>query len=225
MESVQLDDGPLVVVHAEVDQRVTELGVPPVLLDHEQRRRLLAAPVPPGDLSCGQAFDEPLGQLEMFVLLERRREGVDRLLRDEDVPLRRIAVARPPARPVVALGTGERGRATCAVDDPDLPLCAILVRGGESLDHLRRRPSLAQQGQPVRAVPGVRVRLRGDRPDVRLRPGHDRADREEFRLHSDAPLGRREVTGDDRVGGDEATAHTSAPGGRGRAGPDARAAR
>ena len=51
--------------------------------------------------------------------------------------------------------------------------------------------ALAQEREPVAAVARVRVRLRRDRADARLGPGHDRADGEELRLRRDAPLARR----------------------------------
>ena len=65
-----------------------------------------------------------------------------------------------------------------------------------------RRVALAEQRQPVRPVGEVRPGLRRDRPDLRLRGGNGRADRQELRLDGDAPLARLEVARDDRVRGD-----------------------
>ena len=98
---------------------------------------------------------------------------------------------------------GPRRRASLAVDDADLPLVASGVVGHEPRDDLLRVEPLAQQREPVRPVTRVRVRLRRDRADAGLRPRHDRADREELRLHRDSPLRRVEIARDDRVRRDD----------------------
>ena len=79
------------------------------------------------------------------------------------------------------------------VDDAELAVLAAVVGRGQPRDHLLGARALAQQREPVRPVARVRVRLRRDRADVRLRPGDDRADGEELRLRRDAPLARLEV--------------------------------
>ena len=77
--------------------------------------------------------------------------------------------------------------------------------------------SLAKEREAVGPVPRVRPRLRGDRADVRLGPGDDAADREELRLHRDAPLLRVEVAGADGVRRDDRASRRSSPRGRARA--------
>ena len=58
VDAPQLVDGPLVVVDAQVDQRVgVEVAASP--LDDEQRRGLLAAPVAAGRLRGGEAREQP----------------------------------------------------------------------------------------------------------------------------------------------------------------------
>ena len=182
-----------------------------VLLDDEQAGRLLAAAVAAGGLGGVEAVQEAERERLPGRPLEGVGEPVHRGLRDEDVALGRVAGARPAAGPRVAAFAGVRRRASLAVDDAELPLRAALVRGGQPLDDLLGRESLAEQRQAVRAVARVRVRLRRDRADVRLRPGDDRADGEELRLDGDTPLARLEVAGDDRVGGDDRLSHTSGP--------------
>src|SRR5262249_15053902 len=127
-EPPELRDRALVVVDAQIDDRVGELRVTGVLLDHEQGRGLLAAPVAAGRLSCGQTLDQPLSELEMAVRLEGGCEGVDGRRRDEDVPLRRVALARAPARPLVTARPGERRGASGGVDDADLAFVPAFVR-------------------------------------------------------------------------------------------------
>ena len=63
--------------------------------------------------------------------------------------------------------------------------------------------SFTQQREAVGAVARVGIRLRRDRADAGLRPRNDRADREELRLHGDAPLRRLEIARGDRVRRDD----------------------
>ena len=72
-ESLQLGDRTLVVVDAQVDDGVEELRVAGVLLDDEECGRLLSAAVASGCLRRCEALEEPLGQLEVGIRLERRR--------------------------------------------------------------------------------------------------------------------------------------------------------
>ena len=154
-------------------------------------------------LRSGEAFDQPLAELEVRIRLERDRQRLYRRRRNEDVSLGRVALTGATSGPFVAAPAGERRGSPGRVDAPDLPLVATLVGRRERLDRLLGRASLAQQRQPVGPVARVRVRLRRDRADVRFGPRDDRADREELRLHGDAPLPGLQVAGDDRIGGDQ----------------------
>jgi hypothetical protein len=205
-----------VVVDAEIEEDVREAGVAAVGLDDEKRGGLLAAAVAAGRLRRVEAVEQALDQRASGSPLERLCERVDRLGRDEDVALRRIAVARAMTGPVVAPVSGEGGAAARSVDDPELALRSVVVGLGQSGDDLLRRDALAEQREPVRPVAGVRVRLRGDRPDARLGPGNDRADGEELRLRGDAPLTCLEVAGADRVRGDDRATRRSSPPDRAR---------
>jgi hypothetical protein len=207
VEPAQLGDGPLVIVHAEIDQDVREARVAAVLLDHEQRGGLLAAPVAACVLRGGEALEQPLGEGFSGRGLERVGERVDGLGGDEDVPLRRITGAGAPARPVVALGARERCASAGRVDDAQLAVLAALVRAREALDHPVGREPIAQQREPVRPVARVRVRLRRDGSDLGLGPRDDGADGEELGLYGDAPAARLEVTGGDRVRRDARFSH------------------
>ena len=142
MDAPQLLDRPFVVVDAQVDDDVGEPGIAAVALDDEQASRLLAAAVAAGLLRGGEAIEQPLGERPARAALEGLRERVDGRCRDEDVALGRVAGPGAPARPVVALGAGERGASALRVHDPELAVLAPVVRLGQSLHGLlRARPS------------------------------------------------------------------------------------
>src|SRR5439155_906009 len=69
----------------------------------EQCRRLLSAPVAAGRLRGVEAVEEALGE-RARAGLEGLRDRVHRGLRDQDVPLRRVAVPGPAAGPLETLG-------------------------------------------------------------------------------------------------------------------------
>ena len=187
------------VVDPEVDEDVGEVRVPSVALDDEEGRGLAPAAVAARRLRRVEAVEQPLREPLPGRRLERLGERVDRLARHEDVPLRGVAGAGAAARPGVALVARVGRRPALGIDDPELAVGAALVRRGEPLDHLLGAEPVAQEREPSRAVAGIRVRLRRDRADVRLRPRDDRADREELRLRRHAPLPRLEVARADRV--------------------------
>jgi hypothetical protein len=218
VDPAQLLDRTLVVVDAKVDEDVRESGVPPIALDHEQRRRLLPTAVAAGCLCSHETFEQPLHERQALGLLEGLRERCDCLLADEDVALRGIAGAGSAPRPVEAIGSGVAGSAAVAVDDPDLALGTALVGAGQARDGVVGREPFAQEREALGAVARVGERLRGDRSDLGLGEGTDRADGEELRLHGDAPLPRLEVARRDRVRRDDRLSHTSAPSSRARAG-------
>ena len=102
MDAPELAYRPVVVVDPKVDEHVAQAGVAAVLLDHVERRRLLAPAVAAGLLRGGEALEQPLGERSSGGRLERRREGLHRPGADQDVPLRRVAGAVEPARPLEA---------------------------------------------------------------------------------------------------------------------------
>ena len=110
-------------------------------------------------------------------------------------------------RPGVAPRAGVRGCAAVAVDDPELALVSARVRVGQSRDRVLGGQAFTQEPQSVGAVARVRIRLGGDRADLRLGPGNQRADGEELRLRGYAPLSRLEVARDDRVRRDDPFSH------------------
>ena len=112
------------VVDAEVDEDVGKARVAPVALDDEQCCGLLAAPIPACGSRGGERLEEPIGEWFAAGRLERLDERIDRLARDEDVALRRVAVAAAAARPAEAARARERCRPAVRVDDPELPLTA-----------------------------------------------------------------------------------------------------
>src|SRR5439155_18946503 len=167
VDPAELGNWKLVIVDAQIDDRVGQVRVARVLLHDEQGGGLLPAAVPAGGLRGGQAFDEPFGQREVTVRLERHGQSVHGLTGHEDVSLRRIALAGPAAGPLVALRAGERRGSPRRVNDPDLAVLSALVGSRKGVHHLLSRLARAQQRQTVRSVTRIRPRLRGDGADVR----------------------------------------------------------
>ena len=192
------------VVDTKVDRDVGEAAVPATRPDDEQRGRLLASPVAARLLRGREAPDEPRSERLAAAGLERLGERAHGHLRDEDVPLRPVRGPRAATSPVEARGAGVRHASAARVHDPDLPVLAAFVGRRRAFDDLLRGQPLAQEREALRPVPRIRIRLGRDRAHSRLRPGDDRADGEELRLHGDSPLAPLEIAGTDRVRGDAA---------------------
>ncbi len=133
----ELRDGLLVVVDAQVDERVAQSRVAAVLLDDEQRCRLLAAAVAAGRLGGREALEQALRERLSVRGRERRCQRGDRLLADEDVALSGEARPGESARPFHARGARVGGAAAVGVDDADLAVGTAVVRVGQAGDHLR----------------------------------------------------------------------------------------
>ena len=67
------------VVHAEIDDDVGQVRVTRVLFHDEEGCGLLASPISARRLRRGETLDQTLGQLEMPIPLECRRERIDGL--------------------------------------------------------------------------------------------------------------------------------------------------
>ena len=158
---------------------------------------------PPASLCRGEAFDQALAERLARGRLEGVGERVDRLLPDDDVALRRVAMSGAVACPLVARGARPGCRPAVRVDDADLALVAPVVCVDETLHDSGGVETFPQQREPVGPVARVRVRLSRDCADAGLRPRHHRADREELRLDGDTPLRRLEVARSDRVRRDD----------------------
>ena len=209
VQAAELVDRPLVIVDSQVADEVRQLGVASVPLDDQEGRRLLSPPVAARRLRGRQAVEQPLGEAAAHGRPERLRERVDRLGPDEDVALGRKARPGAVSRPREAARPGPDRRVAARVDDTELALVTALVGADQPFHGLLGREPFAQEREALGAVTRVRVRLGGDRADVRLRPRYDRSDREELRLDGDAPLRRIEVAGGDRERRDHgSTTHT-----------------
>ena len=95
--------------------------------------------------------------------LEGLGHRVDRLARDENVPLRGVALSRAASRPVEAFLAGVGRRASLGVDDPHLSMVAALVLARELVDDLLGGEAFAKQLEPVRPVARIGIRLCRDR--------------------------------------------------------------
>src|SRR5262249_6938579 len=148
-----------------IDGAVVEAAVAAAVADHEQRRRLLAALVAARLVAGLQRRQDAPGEWA-FRLLERRRHRGDDLLAGQEVALAGVVLARPGAGPRHALRAGEVRRVAGGVHDADLADVLLPVVLGQRPDHVRGRLAAGQQLQAARAVGGVGVALRGDRPGV-----------------------------------------------------------
>jgi hypothetical protein len=161
------------VVHAEVDERVREARIALLGPDDEQCRGLLAAAVSACRLRGVETGEEPLGEGLSGRRLERLGERLDRLRRDEDVALRRVARTRTTAGPRAALLARIGRRIAEPVDDPDLTLRALLVRSRQLLDRGSGPGAVAQKREPLRPIARIRPGLGCDGADERLGPRDD----------------------------------------------------
>ena len=183
----------------QVDERVGQPRVAAVLLDDEQRSRLLPTAVAAGRLGRVEAVEEPLGQRRAGRPLERLGERVNGVAGDEDVALGRVARSGAAARPGLAFLSGERRRPPLRIHDPDLPALASLIIGEQQLQGLFGALPAREQLQALGPERRVPERLRRERTDPGFRPGHHGADREELRLHAHPRLAGLGVEADGRM--------------------------
>ena len=94
---------------------------------------------------------------------------------------------------------GERSGAALRVDHTDLSDRGAGIDGARRVECLLGGAPLIELFETAPPVRGFRERLGRDRADARLRPRHDRSDREHARLHTDAELARDRIASDDRV--------------------------
>ena len=98
-QAPELPERALVVVHAQVDENVGEPGIP-LLRPHDEERCGLLAPAVTSCCLCGvEAVEEALRERLVAGRFEGLGECVHGLRRDEDVALRRVAVAHSVAGP------------------------------------------------------------------------------------------------------------------------------
>src|SRR5205823_13073164 len=93
VDAAELVERPRVLVHAQVDDLVRETRIAAVLLDHEERRRLLAAPVAARCLGGVEAVEQPLGEraLRAFEGLGDRIDGLGRRSEEHTSELQSLA--------------------------------------------------------------------------------------------------------------------------------------
>src|SRR3954452_10056527 len=184
------------VVDAQGDVAVVAAFAPARLTHDQERGRLFPSAVATGGIAGEQRRQEPVAQVAVGV-----REGLgerrDDIFTRQDVPLYGEGVAGAPARPLHAVGAGERGRTAVRVDEADLALFAIAVRLEDRVERGVRGQTARHQSHALGTEVGVRPRLRGDGSDTRLRPWHHRADARELRRDGHAEVAGRFVERDD----------------------------
>src|SRR6267143_1357789 len=192
----ELVDRPRVVVDPEVDPSVVEPAVSARLPDDEEGRGLLTAAVPARVLPRDEGREKLHGEVPDRGLERTGHPRHDPFPR-QDVPLAGVPAAHDVARPRVALVSRVRGGPSPRVHDPNLTLCAFLVVRCEFDDRVRRTDAAPQEGEPPRAVRRVRVALRRDRADPRLREGDRVPHGRELRFHGDPEVLRLRIERDD----------------------------
>ena len=187
------------VVDPQVDPAVVATAVAACRTDDEEGRRLAPTGIAAGLIARREGRQQPVRQGSLRSL-EGRQCVVDHSRPDEDVALDRHVLRRPTPGPGQAGRPRVGGRAAVGVHDAELTLGRGLVHFGEGSDDGRGVVAPSKPRKPIRTVRDVRKCLARDRADPRLRPGHDRPDRQELRGHGHAEVAGRGIAGDDREG-------------------------
>jgi len=167
--------------------------------DDEESRGLLPSLVASRTLPGAEGREESDRKISL-----RPFERLAHLLHDvfarEEVSLACVVPADEMAGPRKALLPGVRGRPAARVHDSGLPLCAFLIGLHETLQRIFRCDTLLQQGEGLRAVCRVRVRLGRDGADPGPGEGHNGSDGDELRFDRDAEVLRLGIEPDDAEG-------------------------
>ena len=142
--------------------------------DDEDPARLAAAPVPARGLGGVECVEQPVGQ-RAFRSLEGFRHRLPDALAVDHVRLRAESIARSEARRRDAGLAYVHGHPTFGVEDRDLAVFGILVRGNEFGECLLGGLPVPQQLEAERAVRELGVRLRGHDAHSGCAPRHHRA--------------------------------------------------
>src|SRR5207253_4782244 len=118
----------------------------------------------------------------------------------QEVSLACVIPADEMAGPWKAFLPGIRGRPAVRIHDARLPLCGFLIGLHETLQRILRCDTPLQQGEGLRAVRRVRVRLGRDGADPGLGEGHDGSDGDKLRFDRDPEVLRLGTEPDDAEG-------------------------
>ncbi len=121
----------------------------------------------------------------------------------EDIALHRVRGSLNVTFPVIGGRSGVHRNVALGINDRDLPAFDIGERvfGQQSIEHLLRGESLAQQYEPARTVPSIHRRLRRHRADTRFRPGHVVADCKHARRDRNTEITGNGIERNDGKGG------------------------
>src|SRR5438132_3203711 len=187
------------IVDPDVDPAVIETAVATTLADHQECRGLLPSLVAARTLSGAEGPEKSDRKISL-----RPFERFAHLLHDvfarEEVSLAGVIPADEMAGPWEAFPPGVRGRPAARVHDAGLPLRGFLVGLHETLQRILRCDTLLQQGEGLRAVRRVRVRLGRDGADPGPGEGHNGSDGDELRFDRDAEVLRLWIEPDDAKG-------------------------
>ena len=99
--------------------------------------------------------------------------------------------------PRIALRSGEARAGSLRIHDSRLTRIATVIDLRQLLQGLLRGFAGGEEGEAVRSVSHVRIRLRRDGTHLRLRPRHHAADAEELALHRHAQITRLRIETND----------------------------
>ena len=217
-QALQLRDRIGRVVDPDVDEAVVGAEVAAVLPDDEQRGRLHPALVAAAGLARLERRHQPVGEVAPAPL-ERLREVLHRLVGDDDVALRAVAMADQhlslarrqccPCRPAHRPARRPSRRWSFPLKLAALPRASTMptCRSGSIVSVFMTARSAcsavappAMQLEPALAVRGVAQALRRDRADTGARPRHEPAHVGELGLHHHAEVAGDRIPGDEAVG-------------------------
>jgi hypothetical protein len=136
VQALQLGDGGRMVVDRDIDVAVVETAVPATGPHHQQRRRLLAAPVAAAGLPGLQRRQQALGQRSHRISSNPRTMPSTTLRPARVLPWAEQHIRHAITRPVEAARAGETGGAALGVDDPHLPVIALFVAADQNFHRL-----------------------------------------------------------------------------------------
>ena len=156
--------------------------------------------------SSGESREQPNRKVALRPL-ECPAHLLDHVGAGEQISLAGVMLADDMARPVEAFLPGVGGGPTARVDEAHLAPGGLLVGLHEALQDILRRDALFHHAEGLRPEGRVRVGLRRDRADPRLRERDHGADGDESRLDRDAEIFRLRIESDDAEGRWDRRAH------------------
>ena len=148
VDSTEIFDRLLVIVHADVAVAVVQSLVPPSIAGDVECGGLAAPAVSSGLLTGFEGVDQSRAEFSLG-FLEGLGHGIGYFLAREDVALHDEVLALLATGPLQALFSRECSHTTLGVDDTDLPVFATRVFRHQTLDDFFRRKTVLQELQAI----------------------------------------------------------------------------